>query len=163
MAANTAVPTPTPWHITEADPQGPEALGLLRLAAVEARALYPELFSAEAPWPGNPPTPPRGVYLLAWQGDQAVGMGAHRPLNGDTTELRRMFVRADARRSGVAQALLQALEQHARGQGFAQMLLETGERQAPAMRLYEAAGYQAIPPFGPYVGDPVSRCYAKRL
>lgn len=161
MTTNTALPTP--WRITEADPQGPEALGLLRQAAVEARALYPELFSADAPWPGNTPTPPRGVYLLVWQGEQAVGMGAHRPLDEHRTELRRMFVRADARHHGVAQALLQALEQHARSQGFGQMLLETGERQAPAMRLYEAAGYQAIPPFGPYVGDPVSRCYAKRL
>ena len=29
--------------------------------------------------------------------------------------------------------------------------------------LYERAGFQRIPPFGPYWDDPVSRCYEKRI
>ncbi|WP_397535952.1 GNAT family N-acetyltransferase [Roseateles sp.] len=149
--------------ILAADPQGEAALSLLRLAAVEARALYPELHAADAPWPGNEPTPPRGIYLLAWMSDELVGMGAHRPLDANSTELRRMFVRADARRHGVARALLEALQAHALSQGFTRLRLETGFRQLPAMRLYESFGFQRIDPFGPYVGDPSSVCFEKHI
>jgi putative acetyltransferase len=149
--------------IGAADPQGEAALSLLRLAAVEARALYPELHAADAPWPGNEPSPPRGIYLLAWLSDELVGMGAHRPLDANSTELRRMFVRADARRHGVARALLEALQAHALSQGFMRLRLETGFRQLPAMRLYESFGFQRIDPFGPYVGDPSSVCFEKHI
>ncbi|MBZ8141627.1 GNAT family N-acetyltransferase [Rubrivivax gelatinosus] len=146
-----------------ADPQGADALALLRLAAAEARALYPEAFAADAPQPSNRSTPPRGVYLVGYDDGRPVAMGAHQPLDAATTELRRLYVRADARRSGVARAVVAALEAHARAQGFGLMRLETGWRQLPAMRLYEACGWIRIAPFGPYAGDPSSVCYEKRL
>ena len=41
--------------IEEVDPQGPEAMSLLREAALEARSLYPELIAPGAPMPTNPP------------------------------------------------------------------------------------------------------------
>ena len=74
-----------------------------------------------------------------------------------------MFVVKAARRSGVASALLAALEQHAWDAGFRRMVLETGNRQQPAMALYEARGYVQTAPFGPYIDDPLSVCYAKPL
>ncbi len=150
-------------HIAAADPQGPEALTLLRMAALEARALYPELTDPNAPWPTNAPTPPRGLYLIASLAGRPVGMGAHRPLDADCTELRRMFVDAAFRQQGVARALLEALESHARSQGFSCLRLETGMRQSAAMALYEGFGLVRIPAFGEYVGDATSRCFEKRL
>lgn len=39
---------------------------LLRKAASEARDLYPELLAVDAPWPGKPPTPQRGVCLVGY-------------------------------------------------------------------------------------------------
>lgn len=150
-------------RLAEADPQGAEALALLAEAAAEARALYPELHDPMAPPPTNAPTPPRGCYLLAWRQGVPVGMGAHRPLDAHTTELRRMFVTRAARGTGVAKALLARLEAHAAAAGFARLVLETGFRQQPAMRLYEGCGYVRIPAFGPYRDDPSSVCYAKTL
>jgi len=138
-------------------------MGLLREAAVEARALYPELFPEGAAWPENTPTPERGVYLVARLDGLPVGSGALRPLDADTVEIRRMFVTAGARRKGVARAILIELEARAAEMGYRVLRLETGNRQASAMALYAKQGFKRIPPFGEYIGDPVSVCFEKSL
>jgi len=74
-----------------------------------------------------------------------------------------MFVRREARRAGVARAIMHALEKIAREHGFSEIWLETGLRQAGAIRLYESLGYRRIAGFGDYKDDPLSVCYGKRL
>lgn len=155
-------PRSTLWF-SAVDPKGDDALGLLREAAIEARTLYPELFPPGAPWPDNPPTPERGVYLVGYADGKPVACGALRPLDAETAEVRRMFVTASARRQGIAKAILVELERHAAASGFKFMRLETGNRQLSAMALYEQQGFRRIPPFGEYVGDPVSVCFEKRV
>lgn len=151
-------------HIVAVEPQHPHALSLLREAALEARALYPELFALDAPLASNGPATPGSIYLLAYNpSGQAVACGALRRIDACCAEVRRMFVTAAARRRGLARAVLQALEDAARRLGYSALRLETGYRQEPAMALYRAAGFAAIPPFGPYIGDPVSRCFEKEL
>jgi GNAT superfamily N-acetyltransferase len=147
--------------IIEVDPQGTDALLLLREAAAEARKLYPELFDANSPWPTNPPTPAGGIYLVAYAGEVPVGCGALRPIDNQVVEIRRMFVVPNARRFGAARAVLAELERQAQRLGYTHMRLETGNRQAPAMALYESFGFRTIPPFGQYVNDPTSVCYQK--
>jgi putative acetyltransferase len=41
--------------------------------------------------------------------------------------------------------------------------LETGIHQAPAIRLYERAGFRRILPFGDYKEDSLSLFYEKRI
>ncbi len=149
--------------VVESDPLGPAALALLREAALEAAALYPEFHDPLAPAPSNAPTPPRGAYFVAFDSAVPVGMGAHRPLDELTTEVRCMFVTRYARRQGVARAVLQCIETHARAQGFERLVLETGNRQQPAIGLYRSCGFTPIPPFGVYINDPTSVCFAKSL
>lgn len=150
-------------EIVEADPQGDDALRLLRAAAVEARRLYPELHGPNDPWPTNGPTPPRGGYFIGYLESAPVAMGAHRPLDARCSEVRRMFTLDSARRTGAARAILSAVERHALSQGFAELKLETGYRQHAAIALYESMGYRRIEPFGAYQGDPTSVCFAKRI
>jgi putative acetyltransferase len=90
-------------------------------------------------------------------------MGTHWPLDAHSTELRRMFVEAAFRQQGVARALLEASEAHARSQGLSCLRLETGMRQSAAKALYESFGFVRIPAFGQYVGNSTSRCFEKRL
>ena len=90
-------------------------------------------------------------------------MGAHQPLDHETSEVRRMFVAREARNQGVARAILMNIEDHARLQGFRRLVLETGNRQLAAIRLYESSGFTRIPPFGSYVYDPTSVCFARTL
>jgi GNAT superfamily N-acetyltransferase len=150
-------------QVIHADPQGPDAMGLLRQAAIEARSRYPELQGSQDTWPVNDPTPPRGAYFVAYLEGVAVSMGAHRPLDSTSSEVRRMYTCASARRLGAARAILVAVEQDALRQGFLELKLETGFRQGPAMALYESMGYRRIEPFGVYRQDPTSVCFAKPL
>jgi GNAT superfamily N-acetyltransferase len=148
-------------EILESDPRGPDALALLHEAAVEARALYPEIHGPGAPWPTNPPTPKGGVYLVAYADGKPVACGALRPLGEATGEIRRMYVTRSARRRGCAAAILQALEANGLRLGYTRLRLETGRKQTAAMALYEAAGFRRIEPFGEYADDPNSVCFEK--
>lgn len=149
--------------IKEVDPQEEDALALLYEAAIEARALYPELHPPGSPWPENTPTPARGIYLVAYLDGEPVACGALRPLEETVAEVLRMYVARHARRKGLAQSILRELEAAAARFGYRTLRLETGYRQLPAMALYESYGFRRIEPFGEYSNDPTSVCYEKDI
>jgi GNAT superfamily N-acetyltransferase len=110
--------------------------------------------------------PPGGAFFVAWLEDVAVGCGGVRAYTGDAGavgEIKRMYTRPAARRSGVARALLVAIEERAVGLGYARLVLETGTRQPEAIRLYESFGYEPVTPYGQYRDHPESRCFGKDL
>jgi putative acetyltransferase len=72
-----------------------------------------------------------------------------------------MFVDERARGSGVAAAILRELERLAHEFGYKRMILETGVRQPEAIALYTRHGFARIDPFGEYVGNALSVCFAK--
>ncbi|GAB2985272.1 GNAT family N-acetyltransferase [Frigoribacterium salinisoli] len=138
----------------------PDAVRLRAAQRVEIDALY----GADTE-PGEKPTADSvPVFLVARDADgTAIGCGGLRLLPGGGAEIKRMYVAPGERGSGTAVALLQALEQEARARGVARLLLETGTEQHAAQRFYEREGYVPIEPFGPYVGEPTSLCYARTL
>ncbi len=148
-------------HLTvlHADPLGADALALLAEAVEEARERYPEFFAPGAPAPTNAPLVTRASFVLARLQETVVGCGALRPIDADTAEIKRMFVRRSARRQGVARAIVAQLLDHARDFGYRTVRLETGNRQPEAIALYASCGFQRIAPFGPYVDDPTSVCF----
>jgi putative acetyltransferase len=92
----------------------------------------------------------------------AVGCGAFQ-LHGDgSAELKSMFVTPGARGRGVGRAIIDAIEGALRGRASA-LRLETGVRQLPAIRLYEAAGFARRGPFAGYPDDPLSVFMEKLL
>ena len=72
-----------------------------------------------------------------------------------------MYVQLGYRRQGVAKAVLRYLIDQAECLGYDRLLLQTGNKQLPAMRLYESFGFARIPAFGEYVNDPTSVCYER--
>jgi putative acetyltransferase len=104
-----------------------------------------------------------GYFVVAQDGDESVGCGGFRPIDRECAEIKRMFVRRDARRRGVARQILRHLEQEVRGRGFRSTVLETGCNNAGAIALYESEGYSAIPEFPGSARIAVSRCYIKRV
>jgi putative acetyltransferase len=88
-------------------------------------------------------------FFLARLNGAAVGCGGM-ALFGDFAEVKRMYVREPARGRGVAQALLTRIETEARVAGFGVLRLETGERQAAALRFYSRADFRPCAAFGDY-------------
>jgi len=149
--------------IKDVDPQGADALALLHEASVDARALYPELFSSDSPSATNPPLGERSVYVVAYVNEHPLACGAFRPLGESTAEIRRMYVHRDHRRKGLARAVLEHLEREAVRMAYRRLVLETGYKQVSAMRLYESWGFQRVAPFGEYANDPTSVCYERLI
>lgn len=109
--------------------------------------------------------PPDGGFLVAYLDDQPVGCGAWRShgRSADVAEVKRVFVRAQARKQGLARSIMAALEDDARAHGRKRMILETGTGQPEAIALYEALGYERIPNFGYYKDEPGARSFGKAL
>ena len=113
-------------------------------------------------------TPPAGAFVVAWLevdgGDaEPVGCGGIRGIGDGRCELKRMYVAPEARGRGIARALLERLEDEAVALGFTEVWLETGIEQPEAIDLYESSGYDPIPDFGRYRGEPKVRSYGKRI
>jgi putative acetyltransferase len=85
----------------------------------------------------------------------ALGCGAI-VLTPEYGEVKRMYVRPQARGRGLARRLIETLEENAVQQGCRTFMLETGPTQAEALILYERLGYRYRGPFGDYPADPLS-------
>ena len=116
---------------------------------------------------------PAGVFdvdeeTVVWTALAVAGGGAvagHAALRGlhGTVELKRMYVDPAHRGTGVAGALLEAAHGAARALGHRTVLLQTGDRQPDAVRVYERAGYRRVPVFAPYEPVTFSICMAVQL
>jgi GNAT superfamily N-acetyltransferase len=104
----------------------------------------------------------RHVVIIK-EGDQAIGCGAIKDLEGEAMEVKRMFVLAARRGRGVAGSILAELEKWAFELGYSSCRLETGKRQPEAIALYMRKGYQIIPNYGQYAEVENSICFEKKL
>ena len=105
----------------------------------------------------------RGTFLVARDGDRAVGCGAIRLLDPTTAEVKRMFVEPDQRGRGVGKAVLTSLEAAAKNMGVQRLALETGVHQHAAIALYRRAGFTQVDCWGAYLSSPSSICFEKNL
>jgi len=92
----------------------------------------------------------------------ATGCGAI-VVSDDYGELKRMFVRPEARGKGAARQIIEFLESAARAQGCRTLLLETGPYQPEALAFYAKQGYERCGPFGEYPDHQLSVFMRKQL
>jgi len=143
------------------DPRRPDVRRLIAESDAYMQALYPpesnHLVDVDALAAADT------VFLVARRNGELLGSIAFRVIAPGHAELKRMFVRVEARGIGLGRRLLEALEDAARRQNIDRISLETGIRQPEAIGLYRASGYQDCPPFGTYTPDPLSLFMTKRL
>ena len=85
----------------------------------------------------------KGIFLVAERDGQAIGyVGCQTVL--DEGYITNVAVSPDCRRQGVGRALIAELVQRARAQGLSFVTLEARASNAPAIALYEGAGFVRV-------------------
>jgi len=103
------------------------------------------------------------VFVVATVDGVPAGCGGLRPsgLDEGTAEVKKVYVDRAFRGNGIARTVMADLEERARAHGWRRLVLETGVRNPEAAALYASIGYRPIEPYGRYVGDGFSLCFAK--
>jgi GNAT superfamily N-acetyltransferase len=107
--------------------------------------------------------PPNGALLLARNANAtALGCVALRAIGDGVCEMKRLYVRPDARGMGLGSALVGASIENAAALGYREMKLDTLAQLEDAIALYRRFGFTPIEPYGdhPYAG---TLCFGKVL
>lgn len=101
--------------------------------------------------------------IVIYNNGTPVACGAYKEYDSDSAEIKRVFVKQEYRKQGLAKMLIYALEQKAKTNGYKYCILETGARQPEAIHLYKALGYDIVDNYAPYVGNINSICMRKSI
>jgi GNAT superfamily N-acetyltransferase len=139
----------TAWSIEVRDPQDAAARAAVRAYSAELDQLLGAASPTVADHDPAAYRAPRGTFLLVVSEGAVNGCAALRvievPPHGAVAEVKRMWVSGSLRGQGVGRALLERLHAEARQRGLIRVVLDS---KRDARRLYLAAGYRDIEPYG---------------
>ena len=91
---------------------------------------------------------PEGRLYLAYLHGEPVGCVGMRPLEDNICEMKRLYLRSEARGSGLGRMLIERLISDAREIGYMAMRLDTyPPKMAAAVKLYYEYGFREIEPY----------------
>ncbi|MDP9138929.1 MAG: GNAT family N-acetyltransferase [Pseudomonadota bacterium] len=103
-------------------------------------------------------------FFVVRRGGEAVGTGALWRRDADYGEVKRIYIRPEARGLRLGRAILRELEEDARRSALPLLRLETGIYQPEALGLFLAEGFVRCAAFADYSAhDPFSIFMEKRL
>ena len=91
--------------------------------------------------------PPHGCYYLAYDRDGSiVGTGSLKRLSGTTAEMKHLYVKPEARRAGLGEALVKARIKDARDMGIRELVADTFAANHEQPALYDKIGFERVGP-----------------
>ena len=87
---------------------------------------------------------PYAAIFVAWMDGEAAGCVALKPLGSLIGEVKRLYVRASFRQSGLAQSLMAAAAQSSRELGWVTLRLDTLPSMTAAIALYRRLGFLPV-------------------
>ena len=108
---------------------------------------------------------PEITFWTIWDGEELLGCGALKEVSASHGEVKSMHTAENARRRGVATALMRQLLAAARQAGLTRLSLETGSWDyfEPARAFYRRHGFRECAPFAHYRVDPNSVFMTREL
>jgi len=85
-----------------------------------------------------------GEFLVGFDNDNLVAMGALRKYDSESIEIKRMRVDPSCQRMGYGKAILEALEQSAISMGYRRVVLDTTIQLHGSQKFYLKNGYQEV-------------------
>lgn len=106
---------------------------------------------------------PDTTVFVARDNGLAVACGALKRHEGSVGEVKRMYTRPSHRGRKIGAAIMTRIEDLARAEGVARLVLETGDRHPAAWTVYERAGFTRCGPVLDYPDSQWSVFYEKPL
>lgn len=88
--------------------------------------------------------PPKGCLLLGYVENQPAGIACLKALTDSIAEVKRMYVRPQARNRGLGRALLNQLLKEAHQVGYERVRLDSARFMKEAHQLYRTSGFREI-------------------
>ena len=92
-------------------------------------------------------SPPKGCIILAKQNDKTVGCVALKPIAEGVCEMKRLYVRPEARGMGLGRKLVEELIRFAQKSSYQSMKLDTVAKLKKAIDLYRSLGFTETIPY----------------
>ena len=103
------------------------------------------------------------ALAVAYEGETPIACGAWKAVDDQTAEIKRIYVREEYRRRGVAGAVIRALEESTVQSGRHKLILETAVDTTGSHQLYLSLGYQMRDYYGSPAGAENCLCFHKEI
>ena len=103
------------------------------------------------------------VVILAFDNDIAIACASYRSFDNESVEFKRVFVKKEYRKRGIAYNIIKQLEKLAIKSNFKYSYIVTGKNNHAAIKLYEKLNYELIDKFGQFKNDDSVICMKKKF
>lgn len=101
------------------------------------------------------------IVMLMIDGDEAIACASYRKFDNQSVEFKRVFVKKEYRKRGIAYKLIEELEKDVIENGYKYSYIVTGINNHAAIGLYEKLDYFKTDKFGQFKEDETVLCMKK--
>lgn len=103
------------------------------------------------------------IVILMIDKDEAITCASYRVSDEKSIEFKRVYVKKQYRKMGIASSIIKELEKDAIERGFKDSHIVTGKNNYAAIGLYEKLGYYKTDKFGQFREDKTVICMKKEF